>query len=60
MVEYRRGVSRKRKNNHWHWHPDCESFPTNTFAIRQDRPSDIELCARCAACVEEMRPRTAA
>ena len=49
MVEYRRGVERARKNDLWHWHPDCEAYPTKTFAIRKDKPLDDFLCARCAA-----------
>jgi hypothetical protein len=50
MVEYRRGVARKRKSALWHWNPDCESYPTKTFAIRMDKPLDADLCSRCAAC----------
>jgi hypothetical protein len=60
MVEYRRGIATKRKNHLWHWIPNCESFPMRTFAIRQDRPSDDDLCARCAACAEETKSLYAA
>ena len=56
MVEYRRSVARKRKNDLWHWHPDCESYPAETFAIRKDRPRDDDLCSRCAASAENVRP----
>lgn len=57
MVEYRRGIVKQRKNDLWHWHSDCQFYPTKTFAIRKDKPSDDELCARCAACAEDARPR---
>ena len=57
MVEYRRGVASKRKNDLWHWHQECESYPTGTFAIRKDRPLDDDLCSRCAAAAEAVRPR---
>lgn len=49
MIEYRRGVAKKRKNNHWHWHPECESFPQEAFAIRKDKPLDVDICPRCKA-----------
>jgi hypothetical protein len=49
MVEYRRGVTKKRKNDLWHWHPDCQSYPAKAFAIRKDRPLDVDLCSQCAA-----------
>lgn len=48
MVEYRRGVASARKNELWHWRPDCQSYPTRTFVIRKQKPSDDDLCARCA------------
>lgn len=60
MVEFRRGVASKRKNDLWHSHPDCESFPTTAFAIRKDKPSDDRLCSRCAACAEDAKPRKSA
>lgn len=50
MVEYRRGVAKKRKNELWHWRPECESYPLETFAIRKDKPTEDQLCSRCAAC----------
>jgi len=31
----------------WHFNPKCEGYPTGTFAIRKDRPSDDELCSQC-------------
>jgi len=48
MVEYRRGVVSQRKNPFWHWHPDCQSYPQTAFTIRKDKPSDDELCSKCA------------
>ena len=60
MVEYRRGIARKRKNDLWHWHWDCESYPTKTYAIRKDKPSDDNLCSRCASCAEDAKPRRSA
>ena len=48
MIEFRRGVASQRKNDFWHWHPDCLSFPEKAFSIRKDKPSDDDLCARCA------------
>jgi len=60
MFEYRRGVSSKRKNDLWHLHSDCESFPTKTFAIRQGRPFDDDLCSRCVSLAGALRNRSAA
>lgn len=60
MVEYRRGVAKKRQNDFWHFHSECESYPIKTFAIRQQRPLDDDLCARCRALANDMRARSAA
>jgi len=60
MVEYRRGIAKQRKNSLWHWHADCESYPAKTFAIRQDRPSDDDLCGRCQTLAQDVRTRSAA
>lgn len=60
MIEFRRGVRRTRKNDLWHWHPDCESYPTKTFAIRTIKPIDDDLCARCHSLAQELRTRPAA
>ena len=60
MFEYRRGIARKRKNDLWHWHLDCESYPTKTYAIRKDKPADDYLCSQCAACAEDAKPRRSA
>jgi len=59
MTEYRRGDSKSRKNGLWHWHPNCDSYPTKLFAVRKDKPLDFDLCARCAACAEESMRRSA-
>lgn len=50
MVEYRRGIASKRKNDRWHWHAECDSYPLHSFAIRHDRPLDGELCSECKTC----------
>lgn len=60
MVEFRRGVPKKRKNDLWHWHLECESYPDQAFAIRKDKPSDDELCSRCHAYTKEVKIRSAA
>jgi len=60
MVEFRRGVASKRKNDLWHWHPDCESYPARTFAIRKDKVADDVLCSRCHALAEKLKARPAA
>jgi hypothetical protein len=60
MVEYRRGIAKKRKNDFWHWHPDCELYPFETFAIRQDKPWDGDLCSECDALSRELRHRPVA
>jgi len=67
VVEYRLGVKSKRKNDLWHFHPDCESYPTKTFAIRQQKPLDDYLCSplreTCGRCendsglIRATRPR---
>jgi hypothetical protein len=59
MVEYRRGIASKRKNDLWHFHPECESYPTKTFAIRQQKPLDSDLCSQCSSLAEDMRVRAA-
>lgn len=60
MDMYRRAVASKRKNDLWHWHPDCESYPARTFAIRNDKPSDDDLCGRCHSLAHPIRARSAA
>jgi len=47
MVEYRRGVVGHRRNELWHSHTDCESYPTKMFALRTDKPAEDELCPTC-------------
>ena len=47
LVEYRRAPAGDRKNELWHWHPDCLSYPTRGFAIRWEKPLDENLCSRC-------------
>ena len=51
--DYRRGLEDKRGKMQWqtiwHFNDKCEDYPTGTFAIRNDRPSDDLLCNRCRA-----------
>jgi len=47
LMDYRRGVDRERRNNLWHFHWDCESYPNTAYSVRNDKPSDDDLCARC-------------
>ena len=49
VIEYRRGVIKRAMGKLWHFHDQCLGYPTQTFAIRKDKPSDDELCARCQA-----------
>ena len=56
MIEFRRDLASKRRNDLWHWHWGCESYPTKTYSIRKDKPSDDYLCSRCAACAEDAKP----
>jgi hypothetical protein len=49
VIEYRRGVTKRIWGRLWHFHDQCSSYPTQSFAIRKDRPDEDELCARCAA-----------
>jgi hypothetical protein len=47
--EYRRGVELGVWQRLWHFNEMCPSFPTRSFAIRKETPSDDELCARCCS-----------
>ena len=49
LLEYRRGVPCIRKDDFWHWQPECPTYPKDTFAIRKDRPLADELCRKCLA-----------
>ena len=57
MVEYRRGIARRREDPRWHWHPDCDQYPIATFAIRHDKPMDGELCIACSTLSREPKSR---
>ena len=51
MVEYRRGVPKKRKNDLWHWHPDCETYvghPQRQAAAHREHRSFSGLSLRMA------------
>jgi hypothetical protein len=47
MSEYRRGISKGVRQKDWHYHEQCELYPTRTFSIRDKKPPDDELCERC-------------
>jgi hypothetical protein len=51
VTDYRRGIELKETQmvwqKLWHFHEGCEQYPTRGFAVRQDRPSDDDLCAQC-------------
>lgn len=51
VVEYRRGIefngSQTVWQKLWHFSDKCEAYPTRNFVIRQDKPSDDDLCSRC-------------
>ena len=47
MTNYRRGFKGQVWDRHWHWHVQCESYPTINCIIQKQRPSDEELCQRC-------------
>jgi hypothetical protein len=50
--DYRRGVETKNGQyglqNLWHFDEKCEGYPTRNYIIRKDRPSDDDLCSKCA------------
>jgi len=52
LRDYRRGVENNngeyRLQNLWHFDEKCEGYPSRNFTIRKDRPSDDDLCNRCA------------
>ena len=47
MSEYRRGLSKGVRQKWWHYHEQCEEYPTRTFSIRNTRPPEDEVCSRC-------------
>lgn len=49
MVEYRRGVVSERKNELWHWHPNCPSYPEKSYSIKNEKPFEEHLCSKCAS-----------
>jgi hypothetical protein len=53
MLEYRRGIEPAGWQKLWHFNEHCRSFPTRSFALRKDKPSDDELCARCCSVTSE-------
>jgi hypothetical protein len=60
MAEYRRAPMNERKNDLWHFHPDCSSYPSRSFAIGHHQPTDDDLCAKCASLSGGGRMRSAA
>jgi len=53
LIEYRRGVTKRVIGKLWHFNDQCVGYPTQTFAIRKDKPTDDELCARCASLTQK-------
>ena len=49
QLEYRRGVEQNTWQRLWHFNELCRSYPTRNFALRKDKPSEDELCARCCS-----------
>jgi hypothetical protein len=51
MPDYRKGIEEKSGQNvwgrHWHFNEKCPGYPTRSFAVRKDRPSDDDLCSIC-------------
>jgi hypothetical protein len=47
MIEYRRGATGNRRNDLWHTHSDCESYPTQMFEMRTGKPADDQICPTC-------------
>jgi hypothetical protein len=49
--DYRRGLEdksgQKQWQTLWHFNEKCLGYPTQTFVIRKDRPSDDVLCSQC-------------
>jgi hypothetical protein len=47
VTSYRRGFKDKVWDKFWHWHQQCEAFPTTNCIIQKQKPSDDELCGKC-------------
>jgi len=47
--DYRRGIDGSKSQRLWHFNGACPNYPTQTFIIEHVRPSDDDLCSRCAA-----------
>ena len=47
MTSYRRGFKGQVWDRHWHWHVQCDAYPTINCVIQKERPSEDELCERC-------------
>jgi len=47
MREYRRGIAQGVWQKLWHYNEACPNYPLRNFAIRREKPSSDELCARC-------------
>ena len=49
--DFRRGIEEKRGRMQWqkvwHFNEQCERYPTRNFVVRNDRPSDDDLCNQC-------------
>jgi len=47
--DYRRGINGGKSQRLWHFNGACPDYPTQTFIIEHIRPSDEDLCTRCAS-----------
>lgn len=49
--DYRRGIEDNGGpvlwQKLWHFNDKCEGYPTRSFVVRKDRPSDDDLCSKC-------------
>ena len=51
-IDYRRGVADDAWQTLWHYHEDCPRYPSRNFAVSKKKPSDDDLCSRCASLSE--------
>jgi hypothetical protein len=53
LREYRRGLDMSNGapqwQQLWHFNEACRGYPTRNFRVRNDKPSDDELCNGCAS-----------
>jgi len=49
VAEYRRGIVDDAWQRLWHFNDHCTNYPTRNFEVTRFRPSDDDLCAKCAS-----------